>query len=157
MVLLLSRSDIRSVVTINEIIDVVEKGFVEYSLGNVEMPPRIILSPCGGWVGVMPSHMKNSSALATKIVSVFKNNVKINLPSTIAILVYSDPSTGLPLAIMEGTYLTALRTGGASGVATKYLSLEDSKKLAIIGCGSQAGAQIEAINAVREIEEVCVF
>lgn len=157
MVLLLTRSEIKSAVTLVEAIEAVERGFAEYSLGKVEMPPRTVLSPLNGWVGIMSAYMREYQALATKVVAVYPENVKFNFPSTVAILIYSDPSTGMPLAVMDATYLTALRTGAASGVATKYLAVKDASILTIIGCGVQAETQLEAVTTVRDIDVVNVY
>ncbi len=140
-----------------EAIKAVEKGFAEYSLGRVEMPPRLVLSPVNGWMGIMPAYMRDEHILATKIVTVFPENARFTIPCIIGVLIYTDPSNGLPLAVMDATHLTALRTGAASGVATKYLAAEEVETLTIIGCGAQAETQLEAITAVRNIKKINVF
>ena len=154
MVLFLTRSNIKLAVAMSEAIEAVEKGFAEYSSGRVEMPQRTVLSPGNGWMCIMSVYMKDMHVLATKIVTVYPENTKFNIPSIIGILIYNDPSNGLPLAVMDATYLTALLTGAASGVAAKYLAVNEAETLTIIGCGAQAESQLEALTTVRKITKV---
>jgi len=96
--------------------------------------------------------------LAAKIVAVFEDNPsKHNLPTVLATLTLNDASTGYPLAFMEGTYITAMRTGAAGGVAAKYLARKDAKTVGIFGTGVQARTQLLAVNEVRDVEKVYAF
>jgi alanine dehydrogenase len=109
-------------------------------------------------MGIMPAYLKETGTLATKIVAVYEDNpLKYSLPTVLATIILNNPSTGSPLAIMEGTYITAIRTGAAGGVAAKYLSRKDSKTVGIFGAGIQARTQLLAIDAVRDIEKVYVY
>jgi ornithine cyclodeaminase/alanine dehydrogenase len=107
----------------------------------------------------MPSYLSESSSLAIKIVAQFEENLtRYGLPTILALIFLSNPENGKPLAIMEGGYLTALRTGAASGVAAKYLARKDSSVVGIIGTGVQAGTQMLALSEVlRNIEKIKAF
>jgi len=105
----------------------------------------------------MPGYIADSGALGIKIVSVYPKNREKNLPIINAFILLIDKQTGIPLAGLEGNYLTALRTGAASGVATDYLAKKDSSILAIIGAGFQVITQLEAIFSVRDIKSVNIY
>lgn len=101
--------------------------------------------------------LEKTQALGTKLVTVFPLNPPKGLPSTQALVVLMDAEVGTPLAIYEGTYLTRLRTGAATGAATQLLARTDARTLALFGAGGQAFFQILGILAVREIEEIRVY
>ncbi len=105
----------------------------------------------------MPAYLTESEALGVKIVSVFPENRMKNLPTIFATVFILDPRTGQPSAMIEGTYLTALRTGAASGVATDLLARQDAHVAAIIGAGTQGRTQLEAICTVRSIEKAWIY
>ena len=159
MTLLLSRSDVQRALTMSEAIDLVERGFVELGAGGVDMPQRPVISlpERNGLALFMPAWVRGMGALSIKTVTVFKDNVQKGIPTILATVTLLDPETGAPLAIMDAGYLTALRTGAASGVASKYLAREDAHSAAIIGAGVQARTQLEALCTVRDIEKVRVF
>jgi len=93
----------------------------------------------------------------TKIVNVHPQNPKKKLPSVMAVIVLNDPKTGVPLALMDGTWITAMRTGAASAVATKYLARKNAKTLGVVGAGFQAITQVAAISKVRKLKEIVVY
>ncbi|MEM3736854.1 MAG: ornithine cyclodeaminase family protein [Candidatus Bathyarchaeia archaeon] len=159
MVLLLARSAIESLVNMREAICAVEEAFREYARGEVQMPPRSIITipERGGWIGGMSAYLRGLSAAASKVVASYPNNALKGLPTISALITYIDIDTGIPLAVMDAAYLTALRTGAASGVATKYLAREDSETVGVIGAGVQARFQLEAVAAVRRISRVYVY
>ena len=105
----------------------------------------------------MPAYLTKSETIGAKIVSVFPNNRRRGLPTIHALVIVVDGKTGQPLAAMDGTYLTALRTGAASGLATDLLARKDSRVVAIFGAGTQARTQLEAVCTVRDIEKAWVF
>jgi ornithine cyclodeaminase len=105
----------------------------------------------------MPAYLEGTDELGMKMVSVFSGNIEQGLPIINALVTLIDPVTGLPLAILDGTYLTALRTGAASGAATELLSRPDSGTVAILGTGVQGRTQLQAVATVRSIERVLVF
>jgi ornithine cyclodeaminase/alanine dehydrogenase len=143
-----------------EAIDSVEKAFREHGLGTVDMPTRPVIrvSKHKGTVLFMPALIDGMGALGVKVVSVYSDNPsKYNLPTTQGIVLLNDPRTGAVLAIMDGTFLTALRTGAASGVATKYLARKDARTVGLIGAGVQGRTQIAGICEVRAIEKVKAY
>jgi len=159
MVIILTMSDLKSLLDMREVIEVVELSFKELQNGTAIMPKRatITLNKMYGWMGVMPAYLEKMGSLSTKIVTVFEKNLERNLPTIMATVILNSPETGEPLAIMDGTYITAMRTGAASGVATKYLSRRDSKVVGVFGAGVQARTQLMAMCAVRDIERAYVY
>ena len=159
MTLLLSRSDVQRALRMEEAIGLVERGFTEFGEGSVEMPQRpvIFVPENDGLAAFMPALVRGMGALSIKTVTAFKSNVKKGLPTILGTVTLLDPETGVPLSIMDGGYLTAVRTGAASGVATKYLAREDAHIAAIFSAGVQARTQLEAICTVRDINQVRVF
>jgi alanine dehydrogenase len=142
-----------------ETIEIVEKAFAAYSGGEAEVPVRtqIAVAKENAVALYMPGFASNMGALGVKIVSVFPNNLTRSMPTISSVVIMSDAVTGEPIAAIEGSYLTALRTGAASGVATKYLAKKDAKTVTIIGTGIQARTQLQAVCSVRDISRVKVF
>lgn len=156
----LRRQDLESVLSMKDVINAVEDGFRQFHLGHTIMPQRtaIRIDKEGGVMFVMPAYIPSMSALTTKQISVFPRNPREqNLPSTMGLLLLSNPKTGAPLALMDGGYITAMRTGAVSGIATKYLSREDSTTVAVVGAGAQARTQLLAVRQVRDITRVKVY
>jgi len=162
--LVLSQAEVRQTLSMTEAISVVEGAYAAYSAGLAEIPVRTQV-PVGAHAGIalfMPAYVgavssQDDEALGVKIVSVFPNNLQRGLPTILGLVVMLDPVTGRPLAAMEASYLTALRTGAASGVATKYLARSDASRVAVFGAGVQARTQLEAVAAVRRLEHVYIF
>jgi len=119
--LYLSDGEIAEILTMKEAIDAVEKAFGEYARGSAMMPPRstMMLEKYNGSVSLMSSYLEETVALATKIISIYPDNPQKGLPTTMASIVVNDPETGMIDAILDGTYLTSVRTGAASGVAAR--------------------------------------
>ena len=159
IMLYLSDEEIAEILTMREAIDAVEKAFGEYARGSAMMPPRstIMLDKHNGSVSLMPSYLEETNALATKIISIYPDNPQKGLPTTMAWIVVNNPETGMLDAMLDGTYLTAMRTGAVSGVAARYLAPKDSRVAAVIGCGVQGKAQAWAISEVLDLEEMRVF
>lgn len=151
--------DIRRTISMAEGIEVVKEAFVQLSEKKAQAPVRTSLKVSGqGDVAlIMPAFLEKSRALGAKLVTVFPANPKKGLPATQALVFLVDAETGSPLAIYEGTYLTRLRTGAATGAATQLLSRPESETLAIFGAGGQALLQVLGVLAVREIREVRIF
>lgn len=156
--LVLSRSDIRSLVSMERAIDLVSSAFADLSAGRAIAPIRtaIEVEKEAATTLVMPAFVPAAGALGVKVVSVFSGNAQRGLPTITAIVCLIDPATGTPLTIMDGAYLTALRTGAVSGAATKLLARADSRTLAVIGAGAQAAMQAVAVATVRPIEQIIV-
>jgi ornithine cyclodeaminase/alanine dehydrogenase len=152
--LFLKDDDVRRLVTMQEAMATVEKAFGEYAKGHVLMPPRstMMLDRHQGSISLMPSYLEETGVVATKIISIYPLNPAKGLPTSIAQIVVNDPETGRFIATIEASYLTALRTGAVTGVATRYLARKDSRIAAIIGCGIQGQTQAWAVAESRSIE-----
>jgi alanine dehydrogenase len=160
MALLLSRSDVQKLLPMSKAIDVVESAFSELANGTAAMPPRTVLidQKVGGWIAFMPSYLKSGGALGVKAVTVYKGNPeKFGMPTTLATIIVMDNQTGQTLAVMDGGFLTAVRTGAVSGVATRHLARKDSKIGGILGTGVQARAQVVAMCEAANLDEVLSF
>ncbi len=137
-----------------------ETAFGELARGRTVMPQRAVI-PIPDHKGIylaMPGYIGGDmNALGLKVVTVYPNNPsKYDLPTILGTLMLCDPATGKAIAIMDAGYLTAVRTGAASGVATKYLAREDSKVCTVFGAGVQARKQLEAVQIIRPLERVYV-
>ena len=159
MPLLLTMNDVIKVLEMPDCIDVVEKAFVELASGTAVLPLRIPITPPGGLSLYMPAYLKELGALACKVVTVYKDNpTKHNLPTVIGKVLLQDPATGDVICIMDGGYLTAVRTGAASGVATKYLARKDvGQTVGIFGAGVQAKMQLWAVATVRKLKKAYIY
>ena len=163
MPLLLKREDVQRVLTMADAISAVEDGLKGLARDRVIMPQRtaIRMQDHHGLHLGMPAYVDTGSgpgALALKVVTVYPDNPdRYGLPTTIGTLLLNDPRTGELLAIMDAGYLTAVRTGAISGVATKHLARSDARSLGIFGAGAMARTQLLAIREVRDLENVLVF
>ena len=154
----LSKADVLRFVSMPAAIDAVEHAYANISRGATEVPLRIDIgqSAHASHTFFMPA-LVDGQQLGMKIVSVFPNNgPNHGLPTIHAIVLLIDAATGVPLAMMDGTHLTILRTGAASGVGTRLLSRPESTHLVVIGAGAQAAGQIRAVCAVRPISHVTI-
>ena len=152
----LTATDIRAALSMEDAIDAVASAFGQLSAGRATMPLRSRFHTDKGVTLLMPAHLHDSGDFAVKIVSVYGDNPSIGLPTVAATVLALDPRTGMPLALMEGDSLTALRTGAAGGVAARYLARADAATVALFGAGVQARSQLRAVMAVRTIERVLV-
>lgn len=159
MVLMLSRSDIKGLITMPEAIEALRRAFGEFSRGEAAMPVRsVILAPQhDGWFGIMPAYLFGSQAMGLKSVTVYKQNPSKGIPAVLGVILLLDPTTGVPLAVMEAGYLTGVRTAAASGVATSVLARQDTSELALLGAGVQGRHHLTAMTTVRPIQKVRVF
>lgn len=159
--LILTADEIRKVLPMKDAIEAMKQAYASLSDGKAEVPlrSRLPVPPHDGLTLFMPAFVndKKSQALAVKVVSVFPRNPQHNLPLIFAAVLVLDASTGKPVALLEGSTLTAIRTGAASGLATAILSRSDSRVAAIFGAGAQARTQLEATCTVRTIEQVWVY
>jgi alanine dehydrogenase len=157
MTLLLTADDLASLLEVGAVIEAVAEAFGAYSGGRTDTPLRVGVEPPGesGVLLAMPCAVA-PSALGAKIVSVFRGNPARGLPTVTSIYVLSDYQTGAPLAIMDGGYLTALRTAAGSAVASRYLARPDAQTLGVFGSGVQARFHVETIRRVRELSHVLV-
>ncbi|MBI4574219.1 MAG: ornithine cyclodeaminase family protein [candidate division NC10 bacterium] len=145
--LYLSRAEVERVaLPMAEIIAAVEAVFREKGEGRVEMPPKIGIHPAADdFLHAMPAYVASPRAAGIKWVGNFLKNPARNLPTISGMIVLNDPETGIPVAAMDCTWITAKRTGAASAVAAKYLARPDAAVLTIIGCGVQGRSHLEAM------------
>jgi alanine dehydrogenase len=152
---LITRTQVRAALNIEQALEAVESAFRAYGNGRVQMPPKSYLTFQKGDLRCMPGYLPEVGLAAVKNVNVHPQNV--GLPSVMATVTVIDPESGFPLAIMDGTYLTAMRTGAAGGVAAKYLARDDVRVAGFIGAGRQAQTQLAALLLTRPgIEKVLV-
>ena len=156
-VLLLSARDIEQALSMAEAIDANARAYIALSRGDAAVPQRVALNTERGVSLFMPAYVTGTHDLAIKVVSVFAENPSRGLPTIHALVLVLEADTGRPLALLEGARLTALRTGAGAGAATRALAREDSGILALFGAGGQAPDQVEAVLAVRPIEEVRIY
>jgi alanine dehydrogenase len=156
---IISREEVKSAVSMAQAIETVKSAFAQLSKGRARVPIRTQLGiPLHDGVTLfMPAYLEDTDELGMKMVSVFSGNLERGLPIINAIVTLVDPETGLPAAIIDGTYLTALRTGAGSGAATDLLARADARTVAILGTGVQGRSQLQAVCTVRSIERVLVF
>jgi ornithine cyclodeaminase/alanine dehydrogenase-like protein (mu-crystallin family) len=155
--LLLTKSDVKRAVTMAEAIEAAEAGLAAYSSGEAKVPVRTPVITAGGVGLYMPGLIESRGAMGIKIVSVFAGNPARGLPTVTGLMVLNNVETGEPVVAMEASYLTALRTGAAGGVAAKHLVRDDARTAVLFGAGIQARAQFLGLVAVRSIERAYVF
>jgi alanine dehydrogenase len=157
--LIITRKDVEKVLTPKIANETVEKAFRAYALQETDMPPKSYLSFDKGDLRSMPAYIRGQgfNIAGIKSVNVHTENQKINLPTVMAVIALTDPETGFPLAILDGTYLTGMRTGAAGAVAAKLLSRKDAKSAGFVGCGIQAKTQLACTVEVRKLETIKVW
>ncbi len=153
----LSAKDVRAAVTMNDVIDAVREGFIALVEGRAVAPLRGVMDTGNGITLAMPAQIQGADERTVKLVSVFPGNPARGLPTIHAVVMVFDAVTGAPIALMDGTELTAMRTGAASGLATALLARKESSVLACIGSAAQARTQIEAVCAVRDIKAIRIY
>jgi ornithine cyclodeaminase/alanine dehydrogenase-like protein (mu-crystallin family) len=152
--LVLSRAEVEELLDLDELTDALARAHVELSAGAASMPPRIAaLAGDAGLLGAMPAYLP-SAGLGCKLVSLFPHNV--DRPTHQAEIVIFDPENGSPVAVMDGTYITAMRTAAAAALAARTLAREDARVLAILGTGVQSRAAQEMFPRARDFAEVRV-
>jgi alanine dehydrogenase len=153
--LLLNKKDVQNLIAMEEVIPVVEKAFKELTEGKGAMPSKVYLTLKDGDFRAMPAALPGAAGM--KWVNVHPGNPLKGLPTVMAVLIYNDPTTGYPLAIMDATESTAFRTAATSAIASKYLARKNSKTLGIVGAGRQASTHIMAHELIFNFKEIRVF
>jgi alanine dehydrogenase len=148
--LVLGQQDVTRLLDIDELIERLERAFVELSAGRASVPPRVAAFAPDGFLAAMPGYV--DGVLEAKLVSVFPGHE----PSHQALIAVFDAGTGTPRAVMDGTHITAVRTGASSAVATRALARDDARVLAVLGAGVQARSHLDAVRRVRDFNEVRV-
>ena len=157
--LMITGKKVKEVLTPALAIDTVERAFRAYSLGEADMPPKSYLNFPKGDLRSMPAylHGQGFDMAGIKSVNVHLGNGKLGLPTVMALIILVDPGTGFPLAVLDGTLLTSLRTGAAGAVAARYLSRKDAATVGFVGCGVQARTQLACLREVRKLERIRVW
>ena len=153
---ILSADAVRACVDMPAAIDAMREAFAALSAQEATVPMRLALETEHGVSLFMPAHLRESGNAGAKVVSVNPGNAARGLPAIHAVVLVLDVLTGRPTALMDGTWLTALRTGAVGGLAADLLARSDAKTVALFGAGVQARTQLEAVRCVREITEVRV-
>jgi ornithine cyclodeaminase/alanine dehydrogenase len=158
-ILYLSRADVEATgVTMPEIIDALEIAFRELGEGRVEMPPKPgVHSQPDAFIHAMPAYIPALRSIGVKWVSGYPENYKRALPYITGLLILNDVETGVPLAVMDCTWITAMRTGAATAVAAKYLARPESARIGILGCGVQGRSNLEALKAHFPLKSVVAY
>lgn len=146
-VLYLSYGDVVKVdLPMADIIDALEEMFIEKKHGRYEMPPKPGIHPLGdAYIHAMPCWLPKHNAAGMKWVAGYPTNQEKGLPYITGLMIMNDPETGIPLCIMDCTWVTAMRTGGVTGLSAKFLANPDSEVIGILGCGVQGRTNLEAL------------
>ena len=157
--LLLNKEDIKHVFSMKDTIESVKQAFMLYSEGKTENPLRtnINVSKFDGTLLVMPTYAESTNYASLKIINIYPKNIDKGIPTSFAQVILIDARTGDIVAVLDGTYVTQLRTGAASGACFDVLGRKDAKVGALIGTGGQAATQLEAMMSVRKLELVKVY
>ncbi|MCX7614390.1 MAG: ornithine cyclodeaminase family protein [Clostridiales bacterium] len=159
-IMVINKDDIKSMFSMTDAIQADKDAMATWSQGKSIVPLRITF-PVDKYEGVsqyMPAFDAGADAVGVKIVATYPKNIDKGIPTIPSLVVMVDAETGCPSALIDGTYLTRVRTGALSGAATDVLAVKDCKKFAMFGTGGQAESQLEAVLTVRPmIEEVYVF
>ncbi|HRD71030.1 MAG TPA: ornithine cyclodeaminase family protein [Legionella sp.] len=156
---LLSLGEVKQSITMSQAIDAMERAFTQLANQQVKLPLRTAISidEEKALTLTMPAYLAQDKTLGLKVVSIFPNNLAKNMPSITGFIMLLDASTGEPKVLMDAAYLTSLRTGAVSGLATKYFARDNANHVAIIGSGAQSLTQLEAVTAVRNITRVSIW
>lgn len=157
--LILNQTEVLSLLHNPDVLDAVEGAFRAYGLKQVQMPPKqyLFYNKYSGDLRTMPAYIEPADATGVKIVNVHPKNSEKGLPTVMAVVTLVDPHTGYPISLMNGTYLTALRTGAAGAIASKYLARKNAAIVGFIGCGVQAQTQLDMHVLVRDVKKIVVF
>jgi ornithine cyclodeaminase/thiomorpholine-carboxylate dehydrogenase len=150
---LIPQSEVARLLDLDRLLDSLERAFKALSAGSTSVPPRTAARVPDGLLGVMPGYVPGLG-LEAKLVTVFPRNHERGLPSHQALIAIFDESDGRPLAVMDGTEITAVRTGASSAVSVRALARADARVLAILGAGVQGGTHLRAVTRVRDFGEV---
>ncbi|MCP4724592.1 MAG: ornithine cyclodeaminase family protein [bacterium] len=157
--LYLNRSDVEKInIPMIDIINALDNMFREKGEGKVEMPPKPgIHTRPDSFIHAMPAYIPEAGSAGMKWVSGYPENLKKDLPYISGLLILNDPDTGIPISVMDCTWITAKRTGAATAVAAKYLARKDSSTAGIVACGIQGRSNLEALSCLFDIKRVNVY
>lgn len=158
-ILYLSSAEVDSLqLSMSEIISALEIAFLEHANNRVEMPPKPgIHTQPDAFIHAMPAYIPALKAAGMKWVSGYPENQQLGLPYISGLLILNDADTGLPLSVMDCTWITAKRTGAATALAARYLARADSETVGILGCGVQGHSNLEALKVIFPLKEVVAY
>jgi ornithine cyclodeaminase/alanine dehydrogenase-like protein (mu-crystallin family) len=152
--LILNRKDVQELLDLDDLLVALAEGFITLSKGNAVVPDRNqVIIPDTGYLMAMPA-WQPGSMLGVKLITVFHENTKLSLPGHQALMCVFDPTSGTLAAIMDGTYITAMRTAASSALSVSHLARKDTRVLAIIGAGVQGQSHLRVLSRVRNFEEI---
>jgi ornithine cyclodeaminase len=156
--LVLGRREVEELLDVDALIDALGPAMVDLTRGHASVPPRVgaFVEESDGMLAAMPGYTPSAAALAAKLVTLFPGNAGSELPTHQAVIAVFDPQSGKLDAMLDGTEITAVRTGAGSALATRLLAREDATTLAILGTGVQAHSHAKAVTRVRSFTEVRV-
>ncbi|MCW8417070.1 ornithine cyclodeaminase family protein [Fluoribacter dumoffii] len=156
---ILSQNEVKQCITMEQAIHAMENAFIQLAKQQVKLPLRtgITVDEEEALTLTMPAYLSQEKALGLKVASIFPKNITRNKPVITGFIMLLDACTGEPQALMDASYLTALRTGAVSGLATQYFATEQANHVAIIGSGVQAETQLQAVATVRDIKQVSIW
>ncbi|MDP9240966.1 MAG: ornithine cyclodeaminase family protein, partial [Actinomycetota bacterium] len=153
--LVLDRAQVEALLDLPALIDALAAAMLDLSSGAASVPPRNAATVRDrGFLAAMPGYLPSARVLMTKLVSLFPSNEGTSLPTHQAVIVAFDPDTGQPAALMDGTAITAIRTGAGSALSARLLSRPEASTLAVLGTGVQARSHVRAMCLVREISQI---
>ncbi len=150
--LVLTRPDVEQLLDLDELVSALALAHQELSSGTVSMPLRIAATKPDGLLAAMPAYLPSAAGLGCKLVTLFPKNT--DRPTHQAAIVLFDPDTGTPAALLDGTYITEMRTAGAAALAARLLARENARVLAILGTGAQARSHVQMFRRVHEWKEI---
>jgi ornithine cyclodeaminase len=157
-VLILSESDVAARLSMRDTIDVVQRAFIEHAHGRAVFPLRSVAMAESGLLGAMPGSIRGEhAALGAKLVTVFSGNAARGAHTHNAVIILFSPETGDPLALMDGRYITEIRTAAVSAIASRALARPEASTVAILGTGVQARAHIEAMRTLESITSIRIW
>lgn len=156
--LVLSREEVRELLDLDALIDALADAMADLSAGRASAPDRIaaLVPERDALLAAMPGYVPSLGALVSKLVSLFPRNAGSAIPTHQAVIAVFDPETGWPVALLDGTEITAVRTGACSALSVRLLARENASLLAVIGTGVQARSHARAVVRVRPIAEVLI-
>jgi alanine dehydrogenase len=158
-VLILSRAEMESLLTLEAIVPVIEKAFVAFNKGRTAAYPvvRELVEEHRGVFGIKSGYLMNEEVIGLKAGGFWLGNPDLGLTAHQSTTVMFDPRTGLPTAFMDGNHITGIRTAAVGALAARELAREDSRTAAVLGCGMQGKGQMEALRLMRPIETIRTF
>ena len=156
--LVLTADEVSRLLDVDALIDALAPAMADLSAGRASVPARssAVVSELDARLFAMPGYVPSQNALVTKLVSLFPANAGTPVPTHQAVIVVFDPATGSPTALIDGTIITAVRTGACAALSARVLAREDASRLAILGTGVQARSHARAMVRVRPIREIAV-